>query len=315
VYNGAVYDHVLYRLRQFNDRYSYDYYGCGKRSMRIQFCKGKYLQAYDNRGKAYPTLWRTLNIGKLFSNKGIGTFGLVDSVNYMLWNAMGVPAPRTHWFHFRVILGEEESPSGTNGQYCGDFWGMNLAVEDYDARFLQAHGLAEGNLYQLTAHLTDGNLVKRHQGRHSVTNDADFQNIRNNLRPDKTDECLLRYVNYEKWYPYFAVCMGVRHIDFLPFDNWLKNRAWYFELLPEHTDGIGRLWTLPHDPDVSWGPDYGSDLAPVGYGCDYSGAAIFTTFGGSGKPAYEQELRNVVREFRDLVWVEGEGKSDVLRHL
>lgn len=301
VHAGRVYDHVFYRLRQFNDRYSYDYGGMGKRSMRIRFLKGNYLQAHDEYGRAYPRPWRTLNTGKLFSNKGIGNFGLVDSLNMQLWSLVGIPAPRTHWFHFRVITGRDECPAGTNRQYLGDFWGLNLAMEDYDARFLDAHDLPDGNLYKLTSKITDGNRVKRHQGRQAVTNDADFQNIRLNLLPDKTDEWLDRHVNYEKWYPYFTVCLAIRHIDFLPYDNWLKNRAWFFELLPEHTNGIGRLWTLPYDTDVSWGPDYGSDVAPFGLARDYSGAAILD---GGGKPAYLRELRNSVREFRDLIWTE-----------
>ena len=90
-------------------------------------------------------------------------------MNQILWNLTGVPAPKTHWFHFRVVDGVEEAPAGPDGQYFGDFWGLNLALEDYDARFLKAHGLDDGNLYKLKDAVFDGNLLKRHQGRLATT--------------------------------------------------------------------------------------------------------------------------------------------------
>ncbi|HYW78498.1 MAG TPA: lamin tail domain-containing protein [Thermoguttaceae bacterium] len=147
VYDGVVYDHARYRLRQANDRYG----GAGKRSMRIRFPKGNFLQARDNYGNAYPEKWRTLNTGKMFDNKDVGNFGLTETLNSQLWNMVGVPAPWMHTFHFRVVDGVEEAPAGVNGQYYGDFWGMFLAIEDYDPRFLQAHDLPDGNLYKLAS--------------------------------------------------------------------------------------------------------------------------------------------------------------------
>ncbi|HUT09196.1 MAG TPA: lamin tail domain-containing protein, partial [Thermoguttaceae bacterium] len=288
VYDGVVYDHVLYRLRQHNDRYGLN----GKRSMRFRFPKGHYFQAYDNYGNPYPTQWRTLNTGKMFDNKDVGNFGLTETINNNLWNLVGVPAPWMHTFHFRVVDGAEEAPTGTDGQHYGDFWGMFLALEDYDARFLDAHGLPDGNLYKLKNGIFDGNRLKRHQGRDSVANDADFQNIRNYLRPTQSDAWLDTYVNYDRWNWYHAVVEGVRHYDVRPADSHLKNRAWYFE--PYEGSPYGRLWTLPHDSDASWGPNWNA-------GEDYSKNAIF---GGTGKPAFKQDYRNTIREFRDLVWTE-----------
>ncbi|MEM7235108.1 MAG: lamin tail domain-containing protein, partial [Planctomycetota bacterium] len=51
VYEGIVYDHMRYRLRQANDRYG----GSGKRSMRFRFNKGSYLRTRDNFGQRLPT--------------------------------------------------------------------------------------------------------------------------------------------------------------------------------------------------------------------------------------------------------------------
>jgi hypothetical protein len=289
VYDGVVYDHVRYRLRQSNDRYG----GSGKRSFRFRFNKGYHLQAHDLNGVPYPTRWRSLNSGKNFDNKRVGNFGLTETMNQILWNMMGVPAPYTHPFLFRVIDAAAEAPD----QYFGDFFGLALAFEDYDARFLESHGLEDGSLYKLKDQVFDGNNVKRHQGRYAVEGDTDFQNIRNNLRATQTDLWVDDHVRYEKWGPYHAVVEGIRHYDFVPADSHLKNRAWYFE--PDYSGTtFGRLWTLPHDSDASWGPNWNS-------GIDYSMDAIYALArGGAPKPVFKQEYRNVLRSFRDLVWRE-----------
>ncbi len=289
VYDGQVYDHVRYRLRQANDRYG----GSGKRSMRFRFNKGRYLVARDSFGRRYPNPWRTLNTGKLFDNKRVGNFGLTEKLNNVMWNMVGVPSPWMHHFHLRVIDDDDEAPGGTNGQYFGDFWGLFLATEDYDTRFLDTHDLEDGNLYKLKDGIFDGTRVRRHQGADSVTSDVDFQNIRNNLRPERPDSWLHTYVNYDRWYYYHAIVEGVRHYDFRPADSHMKNRAWYFELAGT-TSPWGRVWTLPHDSDASWGPNWNS-------GIDYSKNAIF---GGAGKPAFKRDYRSAVREVRDLLWTE-----------
>ncbi|MCA9247892.1 MAG: lamin tail domain-containing protein, partial [Planctomycetales bacterium] len=283
VYDGIVYDHIGYRLRQANDRYG----GTGKRSMRIRFNQGHYLQARDANGELYPTNWRTLNISKMSDNKRVGNFGLVETVNQILWNVMGVPTPVTHHFHFRVVDAAEELD-----QYFGDFWGIGLAVQDYDSRFLEHYNLEDGNLYKLKDGVFDGAELKRNQGLDAVRDDSDFQNIRANLRPEQTDAWLDEHVNYEAWYRYHAVVEAVRHYDFRAADSHSKNRAWYFE--PSDINPLGELWTLPHDHDASWGPSFNS-------GEDYSKNAIF---GGEGKPEFQQQYRNTLREFRDLVWTE-----------
>ncbi len=288
VYDGEVYDHVRYRLRQANDRYG----GSGKRSMRIRFPKGNYLKARDNYGKRYPTRWRTLNTGKMFDNKRVGNFGVTESMNSLLWNMTGVPAPHFNTFHFRVLDGADEVPAGNNGQYLGDFWGMYVGIEDYDPRFLDAHGLEDGNLYKLKDGQFNGNDLRRNQGRDAITTDADFQNIRRSLRPQRNSDWLDAHVNYDKWYPYHAVVEGIRHYDFRPADSHSKNRAWYFE--PDDRGPYGRLWTMPWDSDASWGPNWNS-------GVDYTKDAIF---GGGGKPEYKQKYRNFLREFRDLIWTQ-----------
>ena len=288
VYDGVVYDHIRYRLRQANDRYG----GGGKRSMRFRFNRGHYLQAKDNYGQNYPVKWRTLNTGKMFDNKRVGNFGLTEGVNSLLWNLLGVPSPYTHFFHFRAMTGPTEAPSNPNGQYTGDFWGMHLAMEDYDARFLETHQLLDGNLYKLKDGIFDGNRIKRNQGRHAVPDDRDFQNIRQQLRPARSADWLRSHVNWDLWYRYHTVCEAIRHYDYWPRDSHSKNRAWYFE--PSTETPLGRLAVLPWDADASWGPNWGE-------GIDYPKNAISS---GRATAAFRQEYRNVIREFCDLVWRE-----------
>ncbi len=287
VYNGKVYDHVRYRLRQANDRYG----GSGKRSMRIRFKRGNYVQLHDNYGKPYRRKWRTLNTGKMFDNKDVGNFGLTETLNANLWNMVGVPSPWMHTFHLRVVDGVQEAPSGSQGQYSGDFHGMHLAMENYDAIFMDTHRLEDGNLYKLKDGQFRGADLLRNQGRFAIKPDADFQNIRANLRPSQTAAWVDAHVNYDVWYPYHTVVEAIRHYDFRPADSHSKNRAWYFEPDYERTQ-YGRLWTLPHDSDASWGPNWNS-------GEDYSKAAIFND---SRKSAFRIKYRNFMREFINLIW-------------
>jgi len=294
VYEGVVYDHVLYRLRQYWERYS----GTGKRSMRFRFPLGSYLQARDNFGKKYPTKWRTLNTGKCAvysgTSGGIANFGLSETMNNQLFNMVGVPSPWIHALHFRVVDGAEEAPSGTNGQYYGDFWGLYIALEDYDARYIDAHDLLDGNLYKLKNAEFNGNNIKRNQGLDSVSDDSDFQNIRAMNNSDRSDDWLNAHVDYDHWNKYNVVCEAVLHRDFYPANSHLKNRAWYFEPYEGDIYGLGRLHTMPFDTDASWGRPCWTG------GGDYPEEAIYG--GSTPKENFKLEHRNVMRAFRDLVW-------------
>ena len=286
VYDGIVYDHMRYRLRQANDRYGNIN---GKRSMRFRFNRGHLLQARDINGRKLPHKVRTINTGKMYDNKDVGNFGITETMNSLLWNMVDVPAPHTWWFHFRVIKSPEEQPD----QYHGDFQGFNLVFEDYSPTFLKTHDLPDGNLYKLKDGIFNGNDIKRHQGTHSVTNDSDFQNIRHNLRPERSDAWLHQHVNYDKSFRYHTVNEAVRHFDVQPRDSHSKNRAWFFAPYPDNP--LGRLWTLPWDSDASWGPNWGE-------GIDYSHNAAIT--GNGGKPDFVRDYKNFIREFRDLLWQE-----------
>lgn len=285
VYNGEVYDHVRYRLRQRNDRYG----GAGKRSFRFRFNRGRYAQLDDFEGNPYPEKWRTLNTHKM-SARGGANLGLYEMANSYLWRIFGCPSPAAHWFHFRVVDGADEAPAGVNGQHLGDFFGLMLGLEDYDSRFLSSRGLPDGNIYKLNSYILNGKEVQRFQARDSVTDGSDFYNILHNLRAARSPDWLNTHVDYPAWYRYHAVVDAVRHYDVQPNTaEHLKNRAWYFR--PDVATPYGKLITLPWDSDTSWGPNWNG-------GEDFSKAAAIT----ANKADFVRDYRNTVREFRDLVW-------------
>ncbi|MBN2507227.1 MAG: lamin tail domain-containing protein, partial [Verrucomicrobia bacterium] len=289
VYEGVVYDHVTYRLRGANGRYHN-----GKRSFRIRFRNGHYLEARDQDGNLFPKKWQGLTTGKGQSNRGSESFGLNEVINYFLWNKVGVPSPSTFHFHFRVVRGGDET-----NRYQGDFWGLNWAQEEYDIRFLEAHNLPKGNLYKLVDNYVLGLEELRYQGPLAVTNAADFFNIENGLTGSQSREWLEAHAHYPNWYHYHAVAEAVRQYDVWPSCN--KNGAWYFE--PVYTTAnnqYGRMWLLPYDGTDTWGPTWNG-------GQDVLHNGIFNDSGVSGGDtgqnlAMQMEYRNVVRNLRDLLF-------------
>jgi hypothetical protein len=290
VYDGEVYDHVTYRLRGANGRYH-----PGKRSFRIRFKEGRLLEAKDQYGEPFPTKWRELTGGKGQGNRGSVTYALNEVINYFLWNKVGVPAPRTLHFHFRVIRGASEN--GTD-PYSGDFWGLNWAQEKYDVNFLDAHGLPRGNLYKLVDNFVLGLDELRYQAPFAPTNAQDFFNIENNLTGFQTMDWLNAHANYTNWYRYFTVAEAIRHYDTWPSAN--KNGAWYFEPIYSAANGnLGRMMQLPYDSTDTWGPTWnnGEDIL-------FNGIFPSSASGGDqGQNAeMQKEYRNVVRELRDLLF-------------
>ncbi len=290
VYDGEVYDHIHYRLRGANGRYHN-----GKRSLRYKFNDGRALKAKDQYGKSFPTKWKELTTGKGQSNRGGEQFALNEVVNMFLWNKVGVPAPRTLHFHFRVIRGASEA--GAN-QYSGDFWGLNWAQEKYDANFLEAHGLPKGNLYKLVDNLSPSLDELRYQGAFAPTNAADLFNIENNLDGFKSAEWLNAHANYTNWYRYFTIAKAIRHYDTWPSAN--KNGAYYFEPLYGASNSFfGRMMQLPYDSTDTWGPTWnnGDDIL-------YNGIFASGASGGDAgqNPEMQKEYRNTVREIRALLF-------------
>ncbi len=313
VSDGVVYDHMNYRLRGHNQRYQLQQ----KRNMRFRFNRGHHFQAFDQKGRPYPTKWRTLLFSKCFGPREVGSFGVTESVNNLLFNTLGIPAPYTHWIHFRVVDEAEESPLDGGGQYDGDFWGMFLAMQDYDSRFLDSHNLPKGNLYKLTDGQTEGKRQQRYQSKEAVSNAEDYNNIRQNLHPAADETFLKTYVDIDHWARYETIQQAIRHYDLgvypdrenvsAPADTpALKNMAWFFR--PDPGNPLGKLMPLPWDHEQTWGENgahQGWDMpmyAIIDPQISDGRAKVDYTGGPRQKESLYIHYRNVLREFRDLVW-------------
>ena len=296
VYDGEVYDHMRYRLRGHNGRYGL----AGKRSMRFKFNRNREFQALDMFGAPYPATWRHMNVSKTFDNFGVGNFGVLETIDGMMYRLAGSHAPRTHWFQLRVVDGAAEAPTSANGQYYGDFWGLFLALEDYDGAFLNTHGLPDGNLYKLT----DGQSIidnQRHQGRDSVIDGSDMNTYQSQLTYTRTRAELERMVNYTNFYKYYATSLMIRSIDYWAWCG--KNMALLFE--PWSNSPCGRVWYFPYDYDCSWGPTWNWGESEAFAAINNNNPRALFAMDATGQSAMKTDLRNTIRELRDLLWLPG----------
>jgi len=226
VYKGIVYDHLPFRARGAAWRYA-----MGKNMWKFNFSRGHRFQAYDQDGLPYPTQWDRLNLGAIIQ-QGLfdqrGEQGLFESASYRLFQLADVPAPDTHYVHFRVIDGAEES---TDSQYEGDFWGLYLAVEQVDGRFLDANNLPDGNLYKIDA----GFKTLNNQGQTGATDTSDVHTFMDRYEQDQLSIAWWR-ANFDLagYYSFRAILEAVYHYD------TGEGRNYFYYLNPE-----SKQWSIP----------------------------------------------------------------------
>ncbi len=141
VYDGKVYDHIHYRARGGVWRYA-----MVKNMWKFDFNRGHDFQMRDDYGRQVQHPWTKLNLGACIQQGDYGhrgEQGMFESVGFRLFNLAGVEAPNTTFLQFRIIDDALEADPGN--QYDGDFWGLYLAVEQEDGRFLDEHELPDGN--------------------------------------------------------------------------------------------------------------------------------------------------------------------------
>ena len=137
VFDGKVYDHVHYRARGGVWRYA-----MVKNMWKFDLNRGHDFEMRDDYGRKYRTQWTKLNLGACIQQGDYnhrGEQGMFESVGFRLFNLAGVDSPKTTFVTFRVI--DDVAESSTTDQYQGDFWGVYLAVEQEDGRFLDEHNL------------------------------------------------------------------------------------------------------------------------------------------------------------------------------
>ena len=245
VYDGVVYDHIWYRPRG-----GWATYAFGKNRWKFDFNRGHYFQGHDDEGNAYPTTWDKLNFSACFqfdNTHNRGEHGMYEAVTTKLMQLAGVPSSEMNWLHFRVI--DEEGESGSS-QYEGDFWGLYLAIEQPDGRFLDARDLPDGNLYKMYFACTGSTGNKNNQGAMQVTDHSDviaFCNAYHGYPSDR--QWWEENTNLDVYYSYRTICDVVHHYDLT--DRW--NCLYYAN--PE----TGRWWMIPWDYDHSWDTDIYTD--------------------------------------------------------
>lgn len=288
VYDGEVYDHIRFRPRGGVWRYA-----MGKNMWKFDFNRGHDFQALDNWGRPYRTRWTKLNLGACIQQGDYqhrGEQGLFESVGFRLFQLAGLPAPHSTFVQFRII--DEASEAVANDQYTGDFWGLYLAIEQLDGRFLDEHGLPDGNLYKMEAGTGEPNNL----GPDGPTDSSDLNAFLSTYNGTPQSESWWRSnLNLDAYFSYQAVVQAIHHYDIADGKNYFYYRH------PEE-----QRWTvLPWDLDLTWADNmYRSGQQG---GDEPFKSRVLSNFSGTPRfPAIAREFRNRVREFRDLLWNEDE---------
>ena len=242
VYDGEVYDHIRYRARG-----GWATYAFGKNRWKFDFNRGHYFQAHDDYGRKYKEKWDKLNFSACFQfagTKNRGEHGMYEAVTARLFAMASVPVSQMSWLHFRVI--DDAQEANPNDQYEGDFWGLYLAIEQPDGRFLKANDLPDGNLYKMYFACNGDEGNKNNQGPIQVTDHSDVIAFCQAYRKYPADRRWWEQnTNLDIYYSYRAICDAVHHYDLT--DRW---NCFYY-LNPE----TNRWWILPWDFDHTWDTD------------------------------------------------------------
>ncbi len=272
VVDGKVYDHIRMRARGGVWRYA-----MGKNMWKFDIPKSERLQVLDDYGQPYPVTWNKVNLRACIQQSDYGyrgEQGMFEAVGFRLFRLAGVPAPFTHWIQLRIITGAEENPAN---QYQGDFWGLYLAIEDMDGRFLRAHDLPDGNLYKMEG----GTGALSHHGAGAVTNRSDLNQFLNAYSYNRRPESWWRsQVNLPEYYAYRAIIECIHHYDVGDGKNY------YYYQNPSDQ----RWEVMPWDIDLTWADHmFGSGNEPF--------KSRVLSF-----PVFRLEYQNRLREIRDLLF-------------
>lgn len=286
VYDGEVYDHIQMRPRGGVWRYA-----MGKNMWKFDFHRGHDFQARDNWGRRLKTPWTKLNLGACIQQGDYdhrGEQGLFESVGFRLFQLTGQPAMHSTFVQFRIIDEAEEIKAAD--QYGGDFWGLYLALEQPNGRFLDEHDLPDGNFYKMENGFGDPNNL----GPNGPTDYSDLRDFLNAYN-DSTglDEAWWRgNFNLPAYYNYQAIVQAIHHYDIA----FSKNYFYY------HNPVDGRWMVVPWDLDLTWA----DNMFPGGQtgGGEPFKSRVLSDFSISTPryPNISREFRNRVREIRDLLW-------------
>ena len=293
VYDGKVYDHIRYRARGGVWRYA-----MGKNMWKFNFNRGHRFQARDDYGRKYETKWDKMNFSACIQQGSFGQrgeHGMFEALSNKLFSMADVPASNTNWVQFRIVDERfEDGPSnaahppltGSGTQYDGDFWGVYMTLEQMDGRFLDEHGLPDGNLYKMDQAYPNGCKLNN-QGPTGAADKSDVLDFRNRYQSASSAAWWGANVNLDSYYGLYAIYHAVWHGD-------ITSKNHFFYLNPEATTnewGTNMLWwQLPWDLDLTWTCYYSSMKDP------------FSRSGVLGHNVIDIKCRNRVREICDLLF-------------
>lgn len=285
VYDGEVYDHIRYRARGGVWRYA-----MGKNMWKFDFNRGHSFRARDDYGSQYKTRWAKLNLGASIQQGDYlhrGEQGMFESVGFRLFNMVGVEAPRTTFVTFRIV--DDAIEADTVNQYQGDFWGVYLATEQMDGRFLEEHDLPDGNLFKMENGTgpSGANGEFNNQGSDSVSDYSDLVGFRRGYENSRqTDSWFRSNLDLWRYYGYQAIIQGIHHYDVCCGKNYFY-----------YNNPATGLWQVhPWDLDLTWADNM--YVAGVTGGTEPFQSRVLP------RPAFALEYRNRVREIRDLLFNE-----------
>ncbi len=293
VYDGAVYDHIRYRARGGVWRYS-----MGKNMWKVDFLRGHYFQARDDYGNPYRTTWDKLNLSACIQQGSFGQRGeqgMFEALSFRIYNLAGCPASKTNYMQWRII--DETYEDGTRNaahspltaggtQYDGDFWGLYMTIEQMDGRFLDEHGLPDGNLYKMES----GTGALNNQGPTGATGNTDLNAFMSGYKSAPSAQWWGQHVNLEAYYGFVAATQAVRNSD-LQYD---KNFFYYLNPVPTTNEwGTNNLWwQFPWDLDLTWTTGYSSNDPRD----EWQQAGLLNN------SAFDIACRNRIREVTDLLF-------------
>jgi len=237
VYDDKVYDHIGFKIRG-----EWSTYVCGKNKWKLFFNRGHDFQTRDDYGKKYSEPWRIMNLSACatpWMRAHRGMAGVDEALAFALYNKASVPSPKTHWLHFRVVDGSLEADPSS--QYVGDLWGLYLAIEYPDGRFLDEHELPDGTTYKM-----ESSGDKKYQGATLTAGTSDLSNFRNGYNKTNTTTWWKNNLNLERYYGFRAINRAINNSDLR--EGW---NCYYYH--NSETD----LWSvIPWDLDMLYMPVY-----------------------------------------------------------
>ena len=290
VYDGIVYDHIRYRIRDADSAYH-----TGKNKWKLRFNRGHYFQGRDDYGNRYREKVRTLNWSALASprnpaNRGMA--GLDEALAFRLWERAGTVSRNANYFHLRVIDdAEEQDPAD---QFSGDNWGLYLAIDHADRRFLDERDLPDGNTFN--QHRNASTIINEATGQphdrsdlFAFTGDGDDGYNREPVQPPGWWET---EVDLDRYFAYRSVAEVLNHSDLRDREN--SNLY--------HNPVTGKWTVIPWDVDLlfeefdRWGPDGVEGTEPLE---QFRRSLVH--------PEIEIRFQNRARELRDLLLNDDQG--------